>query len=388
MRPLSVGLNLVYLHEDSGGSGTYARELIRGMLAVEPDTRITAFASTAAPPSLLDADWARPVEWVRFPFEESGGHVWTGPLTMASQWAAIPAIAARRRLDVVHGLANVAPPVSRTPTVVTLLDLIWLRIPETMDRRAVRAMKLLGLTSVRHADRVIAISEAGRRDLVASIDLPPERIDVTHLGVRVDPAAPATAERDLRAKLDLGEARFVLCVAQKREHKNLHGLIRGVAADDELHLVLPGSSTDYERRLRELAAELSISERVHFPGWVSDADLEGLYRAATCFVLPSFEEGFGIPVLEAMGRGVPVACSNTTSLPEIAGEAALLFDPRRPEEIGAAISRIASDAELARTLTERGRERCAAFTWEATARATLETYRRTISGGRARNRRR
>ena len=137
MNPLSIGLNLVYLHEDSGGAGTYARELIPAILTVEPKTRITAFVSTAAPGSIFEADWAREVEWVRFPFEESGGHLWTGPLTLGSQWAAIPAIALRRRLDVVHGLANlVAPLAPRVATVVTLLDLIWLRFLNTMEWRA------------------------------------------------------------------------------------------------------------------------------------------------------------------------------------------------------------------------------------------------------------
>jgi glycosyltransferase involved in cell wall biosynthesis len=382
-RPLSVGLNLVYLRDDSGGSGTYARELIRALHAVEPETRVTAFVSRAAPRSLLEADWDGAIDWVVFPFEESGGRPWTGPVTVASQWAALPALARRRRLDVVHGLANIVPPVAPgVATVVTLLDLIWLRFPNTMARRATLGMKLLAPLCARRADRVIAISHAGKRDLVDSIGLPPGKVDVTHLGVRVNDDAAAAPASELRAKLDLADAPVMLCVAQKREHKNLEALVRALAMvpDGRLQLVLPGSPTPYEDRLRAVAAEVGVADRVKLPGWLEDAELEALYRAASCFVLPSFEEGFGIPILEAMGRGVPVACSNTTSLPEVAGDAALLFDPHDPSGIAASITRLTSDRELARTLIERGRARCEVFTWEATARATLDTYRRALAG--------
>ena len=185
----------------------------------------------------------------------------------------------------------------------------------------------------------------------------------------------------VRDRLGLGPEPVVLCVAAKRAHKNLDGLIRAIALLGELplQLVLPGSANDYERELRALAFELGIEGRVRFPGWVSDADLEDLYRMASCFVLPSFQEGFGLPVLEAMARGVPVACSNTSSLPEVVGDAALLFDPRQESQIAAQVGRLLSDEELARTLVERGHERCELFTWRRTAELTLDSYRRALA---------
>jgi glycosyltransferase involved in cell wall biosynthesis len=181
--------------------------------------------------------------------------------------------------------------------------------------------------------------------------------------------------------LGLGSARVVLCVAQKREHKNLANLIRAVAAldDNDVKLVLVGSPTPHEAELRELAAELGIADRLALPEWLSDADLEGLYALAACFVLPSLMEGFGLPILEAMRRDVPVACSDVSSLPEVAGDAAELFDPRDPEAIRAAIARILGDPQHAAHLVKRGRERCRQFTWDATARATLDSYRRAIA---------
>ena len=389
---MRVGLNLVYLIAESGGSGTYARELIPAMLALEPETRITAFVNAEAPADVLQAPWAGEVEWVRLPVRVSGGPPWNFALTMASQWGAIPALAAKRRLDVVHGLANIAPLVVPGVTkVVTLLDLIWMRFPQTMARRATIGMKIVAPTSARAANRVIAISESAKRDLVDRIGLDPGKIDVTHLGIRADEHPAPTPEEELRGRFDLGDGPLVFCVAQKREHKNLARLVRAVASleDASVRLILPGSPTPHEGELRQLAAQLGAAERLKTPGWVSTEDLEGLYRAAACFVLPSFEEGFGLPLLEAMARGAPVACSNVSSLPEVAGEAALYFDPTREDEIAAAIRRLIEDRDLAVRLAAKGRERCAEFTWEATARQTLATYRRAIEErGRGRYRRR
>jgi glycosyltransferase involved in cell wall biosynthesis len=380
-----VGLNLVYLVAESGGSGRYARELIRAMLEVEPDTRITAFVSAELPDDVREAPWAAAIDWVRFPISVTHGPPWNLALTMGAQWGALPAIAAKRRLDVVHGLANITPLAGpRVARVVTLLDLIWIHYPQTMARRATIGMKIVAPTSARRAHRVIAISEAAKRDLIVTLGLHPAKIDVTPLGVNLDEVVAPTAEADLRARLELGDDPVLLCVAQKREHKNLGTLIRALAGleDDRVRLVLPGSSTPHERELQALAAELGVAERVRFPDWVSDADLEGLYRLATAFVLPSFVEGFGLPILEAMRRGVPVVCSAGTSLEEVAGDAALLFDPRSTVELAAAIERLLGDGELRDDLVRRGHARCRELTWKATARGTLDTYRRAIAARR------
>jgi alpha-1,3-rhamnosyl/mannosyltransferase len=189
---------------------------------------------------------------------------------------------------------------------------------------------------------------------------------------------------DVRRRFGIRAGPIVLCVAQKREHKNLARLIRGVAAlhDGNVQLVLAGESTPHESDLRALAAELGVAERVHFPPWISDAELEGLYETASCFVLPSFMEGFGLPLLEAMQHGLPVACSNVSSLPEVAGDAALYFDPSSEQEITRAIERLFRDRPLVDDLVRRGYERCASFTWTETARRTLATYRRAIEESR------
>jgi glycosyltransferase involved in cell wall biosynthesis len=380
--PLAIGLNLTFLVEESGGAGRYARELVRAMLSVEPDTQITAFLGATAPSRLFDSEVDR-VEVVRFPVRGTGLPPWH----LLAQMGALPVMAARRKLDVVHGLANLIPPVSpAVPTVVTLLDVTWAHFPKTMHRTATLARKVLAPLCARAADRVIAISDAAKRDIVETLHLDPARVDVTPLGVRPNEVQSRVSADDIRRKFGIRAGPVVLCVGQKREHKNLARLIRAVAAnrDDGIQLVLAGESTPHESDLRALAAELGVAERVHFPPWISDAELEGMYEVASCFVLPSFMEGFGLPLLEAMQHGVPVACSNVSSLPEVAGDAALYFDPSSDREITQAIERLARDRRLADELVRRGYERCAVFTWNETARRTLATYRRAIEGRRAR----
>jgi len=374
MTPLAVGLDLVYMVEESGGSGRYARELIRSLLTVEPETRITCFVAKTAPASLFAEDWAGEVDWARFSFGGAGS-----PLRLIPELAAIPVAAARRGLDVVHGTANIVPPVSpRVPTVVTLLDLIWIHYPKTMSRKATIAMKVLAPACARAADRVIAISEAAKQDMVAELGLAADKIDVTPLGIRMEEGVTPLEERELRRRLQIGPGPIVLSVAQKREHKNLARLIRAVAAIPDAELVLPGEPTPHEIELRSLATELGVADRIHFPAWVGEDELEGLYQAARCFVLPSFIEGFGLPLLEAMRRSVPVACSNVSSLPEVAGDAALYFDPHDVDAIRSAVERLLGDEKIARDLVERGLLRCRQLTWEETARLTLASYRRAI----------
>jgi glycosyltransferase involved in cell wall biosynthesis len=381
---LRVGLNLAYLVEDSGGTGTYARQLIPSMLQAEPGVEITAWIGTTAPVWLAQEPWAQEVRWVRLPVPGLGSpwHLW-------HELAGIGFDAARRKLDVLHGLAYLAPLVHPSvASVVTILDVIWVHHPEATGRRFQLVMGALAPAVGRRADRIIAISRAARDDISATLSLDIEKFDVTPLGIAPAPAPRASFDSAaLRRRLELGPEPIVLCVAAKRAHKNLHGLIRAFALLDEhagspaAQLVLPGSANDYERELQALARELGIEDRVRFAGWVSEEDLEDLYAAAECFVLPTFREGFGLPVLEAMARGVPVACSDIPALSEVAGDAALLFDPNDPASIERAIARLLEDRRFANELVERGRERCHAFTWERTAQATLVSYRRALERG-------
>jgi glycosyltransferase involved in cell wall biosynthesis len=380
---LRVGINLAYLVEDSGGSGTYARQLLPHLLLAEPELELTAWVGTTAPDWVAREPWAGEVRWVRLPVPGIGT-----PWHLGYELVGIGVDARRRRLDAVHGLANLAPVVHPgVAMLATILDVIWMHHAEATSPRFQAVMRTLVPLVGRSATRLIAISEAARDDIAATLHLDAAKFDVTPLGI-VPPRKTVSDEpRALRERLGLGPEPIVLCVAAKRAHKNLHGLIRAFAllvsgsqGAKRPQLVLPGSSNAYELELRELARELAVAERVHFLGWLSDADLAQLYQVAACFVLPTFQEGFGLPVLEAMARGVPVACSDIPTLRETVADAALLFDPNDPASIARAITSLISDRELAQALASRGVERAALFTWQRTARATLASYRRALNG--------
>jgi glycosyltransferase involved in cell wall biosynthesis len=242
-------------------------------------------------------------------------------------------------------------------------------------------MRALVRLAVARSDRVIVDSQSTGDDVVRLLGVSPDEIDVVPLGIGTTATEVAMAEEQLRRDLSLGDRQVVLSVSAKRPHKNLLRLIDAVAALPEGRrpvLVLPGYPTWHEDELRARAAERGVAEDVRFLGWVDASTLEGLYAAASCFVFPSLYEGFGLPVLEAMARRAPVACSNTSSLPEVAGDAALLFDPEDPDAITTAIGRLLDDGALADELRERGRRQVERFSWRRSAEATIASYRRAL----------
>jgi len=305
--------------------------------------------------------------------------------TLAEQ-ALVPLAARRARADVLHNLQSTAPAVRGARAMVTtVLDLLYLRHPDTHSALLARGMGVLVPMAARRSDRLIAISQATKDDLTGSLDVPADKVDVVHLGPGLaDDVVPA-AEVDLRARLGLGERPILLSPSARRAHKNLDRLLDAFARAcpaGEAVLVLPGYATGAEDELAARARRLGIADQVVFTGWLPDADLAGLYACATALVFPSLAEGFGLPVLEAMRAGLPVACADRTSLPEIAGGAALLFDPESVDSIAGAIRALLDDPALRARLVGLGRARAAAFSWERTARETLAVYERALRSAR------
>lgn len=367
---MHVGLNLIYLVPgETGGMETYARELIPALLRQQPDTRITAFVNREA--ANVRGPWADVAECVPIPVNARHRIEWA-----LGEQLLLPRTAARHGVDVLHSLASTAPASGDFPRVVTIHDLLYRIYPETHFGARAAAMRVLVPVAARRSDRVIAPSVATRDDLVKFLRLTPEKVDVVHEGVgsaRVEPLD----ERELRVRLGLDRRKLVLTVSAKRPHKNLIRLLDALAlipAERRPVLALPGYPTPHEHQLREHAIELGIEADTCFLSWISAEELEGLYRLASCFVFPSLYEGFGLPVLEAMARGVPVACSGRGSLAEVAGEAALLFDPESPRAIADAIEGLLGDPAMGERLREAGFEQARRFSWDATARATLHSY--------------
>jgi glycosyltransferase involved in cell wall biosynthesis len=373
-----LGVNLLYLVPgDVGGSEIYARNLLAAITRARPDLELVAYVGSEALDSLRSESWAGHAT-----FRTSPARSRHKPLRIAAELSWLPWRARRDGVDLLHSLGTTSPILCPVPSVVTVLDVIYQHFPETFPAASRLGLRVVVPAGARRARRVIAISEAGKRDLVETIGVSPERIDVVHLGFMEPPSAGPTAEAELRARFGLGAAPIVLTVAASLRHKNLARLIEAfaiVVRERDVTLVVAGRAGLDQEQLGTQADDLGIGERVRFTGWVGDRDLEGLYRLASAFVFPSLMEGFGMPVVEAMYRGVAVACSNVSAMPEVAGDAAELFDPADPDAIAAALTRLLDDPERRAELVARGHERWKAFSWERAAEETLEVYERALA---------
>lgn len=372
----NVGINLIYLVPgETGGMETFARELIPALVRAAPGLRFTAFVNREAA-AARGAPWGELVPAVTVPVNARRREQW-----VLGEQLLLPRLAARHRVELLHSLASTSPARGGGTRVVTVHDLIYARFPEAHQGLRDRGLRVVVPLGLRRAQRILAISESTREDLVELLGIAPARIDVVPQGTTAAPPAAPPAPARVRARFGLGGRRVILSLSAKRPHKNLLALVAALARIAPARrplLVLPGYPTWHEAELRGHAERLGLADDVRFEGWLGDSELAGLWAVADAFVYPSLYEGFGLPVLEAMARGVPVACADASSLPEVAGDAALLFDPRSEEQIAGAIERLLDDPQLAARLAARGRRRAQQFTWERTARLTLAGYARAL----------
>ncbi|GIU93864.1 MAG: hypothetical protein KatS3mg012_0321 [Gaiellaceae bacterium] len=349
---MRVGLSLLTLVPAvSGGSETYARALARE-LARRGEVDAVALVPTLAP----DAGEGLPTRVVDAYRAGRGSLRRAVSMVHATLW---PGRLRRHYadLDLVHFPLTVPIPRVHAPTVVTLHDVQHLDLPRNFSR-AERAFRRLAYDrAARMADAVVVISEFVRGRAIELIDLDPERVHVVHLGV----------DHELYRPGDERRGDFLLYPARPWPHKNHELLFRAFSKLRRRHrgleLVLP-------------SYEGPVPEGARAVGHVSRSELARLYRTAAALVFPSLYEGFGLPPLEAMACGCPVACSNAASLPEVVGDAARLFDPESVEEIVAAVEDVLAEPEQ---WSERGRARATAFTWEATARAHCAVYSELVA---------
>lgn len=348
------------------GTEQYSREIIQHLAAQAPADRITLYVNSWA-----DQDWRPPagVGVREIPMKRG----WTHARLSLEMLQAPP--------DVLFVPAHSIPLWHPPATVVTIHDLGYRKFPEAHDQAA-RAHRIWSTRfSVRAARRIIAVSESTRRDLLELEGVSSSRVRVVHHGCdpTLQPVEQADKLAEVRQRYRLPE-RFFLFVGTLQPRKNLERLILAHRALLERQpeapaLVLAGQegwlSTDIVREAKYGRSAASVI----LPGYVAREDLAALLSASEAFVYPSLYEGFGMPVLEAMACGAPVLTSTTSSLPEVAGDAALLVNPLHTNEISQALERLWSDAELRRDLRERGLRRALEFRWERAAQQTLDVLR-------------
>jgi glycosyltransferase involved in cell wall biosynthesis len=299
-----------------------------------------------------------------------------------------PQVLHQIEVNLVHAPVFVGPLVAPCPVVTTIHDLSFIRFPHLFRR--INRLYLAAMTrfSARRARRVIAVSEHAASEAVHLLGISSEKIDVVYHGV--DPAfrpLPASQVATFRERQGLPHE-FVLFVGTLEPRKNLKRLIEAFSRvyDGRTRLVLVGGKGWLYDDLFARVEELDLSAAVLFPGYVRSEDLPLWYNAATALAYPSLYEGFGMPVTEAQACGTPVLTSNKSSLPEAAGEAALLIDPHNVEEIAAGLNRVLGDDALRKDLRERGLAHARRFSWSRTAQQTIGVYRRALGrdiGGEA-----
>jgi glycosyltransferase involved in cell wall biosynthesis len=370
-QPRHVGLNALFLEPGrSAGTETYLRGLVPALANEFPATRFTVVTTRKGGTALKNDGWTEFCNVMQMPCDE-GQRV----RRLAAEQVRLPIVARLKGWDVLHSLASLAPVRTATPAVITLHDVTFFHL-RTFSAVTTAGMRVIVRAAARRADALIAITEAARDDVAATLGIPPNRIPVVHNGAGRPRTAAAPIE-DVRARYDLTPARHVvLCVAAMRPHKNQELLVRALKMlDDDVVLVLCGHPEPYADELEQLAEELGVASRLRIAGYVDDAELEALWRLAGCAAFPTLAEGFGLPVLEAMQRGVPVACADIPVLREVGGDVPHYFDPH---DVTAAARTIQA------ALTAGGDEAAAAaqvarFSWEESARGTFAAYERALA---------
>lgn len=382
-RDLVVGIDVTSAVTQGGGIGRYTRELVRAVVAQGDDLKYRLFS--ARPPAELPVPDPIP----RAP------HVRYCPAPLSDRWLyrlwyrlrlPLPVQWFTGRLDLFHSPDFVLPPVrGDAPTLLTVHDLSFVHYPQTFTLPLVNYLNRVVPWSVRRATHVLADSQATKDDLQAIWNVSPDKITVLYSGVgrSFRPVTDGPALAAVRRRYELGDAPYLLSVSTLQPRKNYRMLIRAfrsVAANHPHRLVLAGGKGWlYEDVLAEVQRQ-GLDERVHFAGFVDDADLPILYSGADLFVFPSLYEGFGLPLLEAMACGVPVLTSTASSLPEVAGEAAVQLSPHDEEAWADAMNRLLADEQRRRQLAAAGFAQVKQFTWERAARRLRGLYRELLDG--------
>lgn len=358
------------------GNETYAANLIEALADVDCVNRYTLYVTKREAVERYAGRWPHVGVKLTLPHAP----LVRVPFTLVAELR-------RRPVDLLH-VQYTAPPFAPCPVVATIHDISFEHLPETFKRRSRAQLRLTVRRTARRAAHVITPSEYTRRDIINAYGLDPARVSVIPLAA-ASHFAPIENEEEIgRVRQLYGiERKYILAVGSIQPRKNLARLIRAYAGLRRERpqvklpqLVLVGKRAWlYGETLRAIEKE-GVADCTRVTGYVSGEHLPALYSGATCFVYPSFFEGFGLPPLEAMGCGVPVITGDQTSLPEVVGDAGMTVDPFDEGALGAALARLVDDRDLRSELRAKGLKRAAMFSWRRAAQQTLKVYEQATGG--------
>ena len=362
---MHIGFDAHSIGTGLGGNETYASNLIEALAEVDTHNRYTLYVTRQEAIDRYAHRWPNVTVRKTLPHTP----LIRIPLTLAAELR-------RRPIDILH-VQYTAPPLAPCDTVVMIHDLSFEHIPETFKRRSWMQMRLTVRRTARSASHILTDSEYSRQDILRTYRLPPERVTTTPLAAssRFEPVN----DRGVLDKYGIS-GDYILAVGSIQPRKNIARLIRGYSrmlsqhSDNAPRLVIVGKRAWLFEDTIRAAAVSSANDKILFTGYVPESDLAALYTGALCFAYPSYFEGFGIPLLEAMRCGTPTITSDRTCFPEVVGDASLIIDPFDEESIAAGLWRMISDAALREQLRSRGFVQSSLFDWRQTARLTLDVY--------------
>lgn len=380
---MRAGINaqLLYLSGSyrAAGINRYIHQLLAHLRPLATDDELVAFTGRwKLPPELEPTD--------HFQVRQTGLPTWKPSVRIAWEQLIQPPTVIKERLDLIHSLSYVQPVVCPAKSVVTMLDLTFMRMPRSFNRWNRLYLSTMSTISARLSHRIVAISESTRQDIIRYLRVPPEKVEVIYCGVDApfrQIEDPAVLER-FRSERNVPD-RFILYLGTLEPRKNVERLIEAYAklrlgGHTSHKLVLGGAKGWLYERIFARVGELGLSNDVLFTSYIPYQELPLWYNCADCFIYPSLYEGFGLPPLEAMACGTPVVTSSTSSLPEVVGTAAMTVDPLDVDAIAGAMAGVLTDPSLRERLRAEGPRQAARFSWQETAARTLDCYRRVLNG--------
>jgi glycosyltransferase involved in cell wall biosynthesis len=374
---MKIGINALWLWPGViGGGETYLRELLAGLTRNDTANEYVLFTNRDNDASFagLGPNFRR----VRFEGSPRWDLLSLARVRFIGEQFYLPARAARERLDVLHAPLDIVPFGARCPVVLTVHDLNFANVHEVPDWAGRWIARKLVIASLRRASELIAVSEYTRKQICSQIGIKPDRVSVTYNAPRPRAEANGEAWPGTCQRLAISEP-YILALSSLNPNKNIATLLRAFARVEPRgcwKLVVAGHPPRGGEPLAALARSLGVERDVRFTGYLEESDMQAVLKHARLLAFPSLYEGFGLPVVDAMAAGIPVACSRATAVPEVAADAAVYFDPLSIEQMADALQRLLTDDSLRARMIAAGLANAKRFSWDKTAELTLRIYER------------